>query len=252
MFQHAYLQETGNGKIGHEETLLRSECLCRGIPVTLFTVKRIQRRQIPLHPGHFIAGDGDVMSSVLKQLNVDPRTLADYPNCLQSFLHRHVWQSTLGQMTHRIVEGSEPVFMKPSERRKIFTGRVFETGDDLYSLGSISRHESVWCSEPVEWLSEFRVYICRDNILSVDCYGGDNSITPDLEIVSDAVQNFRKSGTAPRGYALDFGVLSTGETALVEANDAFSLGAYKISASDYTDLLFERWQELLSGHAPPP
>ena len=48
------------------------------------------------------------------------------------------------------------------------------------------------------------------------------------------------------GFGIDFGLLSTGETALVEMNDGFALGAYAISARDYTDLLIARWEELMA------
>lgn len=250
MFQRAFLQQTGRGKLGHEESLLHAECQRRNIAVKLFAAKLMQRRQVPLDSRTFVAGDGDVMSMALKMLHLPPRTLDDYPECLTAFLHRKVWRSTLGKMSAQIREGSRPVFMKPAERRKIFTGRLFEAPEDLYSVTSISRHELVWCSEPVEWQSEFRVYIRRGRILSLDHYDGDASLAPDASRIEAAITTFQESGQAPAGYALDFGVLATGETALVEANDAFSLGAYHIGASDYTDLLFERWAELL-GQSPP-
>lgn len=251
MFQRAYIQQTGQGKLGHEESLLHAECLRRNIAVKLFPAKLMQRRQVPLDPQTFVAGNGDVMGIALKMLKLDPRTLDDYPDCLHPFLHRNVWRSTLGRMADHIREGIKPVFVKPADRRKVFTGRLFEGPDDLYCVTSISRQETVWCSDPVEWRSEFRVYILRDKILSVDHYDGDASLAPDASRIEAAISTFRQSGQAPAGYALDFGVLATGETALVEANDAFSLGAYHIGGPNYTDLLFERWAELL-GQSPPP
>jgi hypothetical protein len=64
--------------------------------------------------------------------------------------------------------------------------------------------------------------------------------------VDAALAAFRASGEAPSAYGIDFGVLSTGQTALVEFNDGYALGAYKISSSAYTDLLLTRWNELVS------
>jgi hypothetical protein len=49
---------------------------------------------------------------------------------------------------------------------------------------------------------------------------------------------------APWAYCLDVGVLDTGETALVEMNDAFSIGMYEGMEACYPDLLTTRWQEL--------
>jgi hypothetical protein len=39
-----------------------------------------------------------------------------------------------------------------------------------------------------------------------------------------ALKRCTLSGLAPAGYGIDFGILSTGETALVEVNDFYSLG----------------------------
>ena len=51
-------------------------------------------------------------------------------------------------------------------------------------------------------------------------------------------------GGCPSSYALDVGVLSTGETALVEVNDAYGIGAYGIAAEHYYTFLKARWDEL--------
>lgn len=66
-----------------------------------------------------------------------------------------------------------------------------------------------------------------------------------------AVDAYARSGHAPGAYAIDFGVLTTGATALVEANDGYALGAYAIAADAYADLLLRRWQELLAGAVLP-
>ncbi|WP_435592932.1 ATP-grasp domain-containing protein [Nocardia sp. bgisy118] len=61
-----------------------------------------------------------------------------------------------------------------------------------------------------------------------------------------AITAYHGSGNAPRAYGIDFGVLATGETALIEANDGHALGAYDIAADLYTELVVQRWSELLS------
>lgn len=53
------------------------------------------------------------------------------------------------------------------------------------------------------------------------------------------------AGEAYAGYAIDFGVLKSGETTLVEMNDGFAVGAYAIGAKDYTNMIIARWEELL-------
>ena len=49
---------------------------------------------------------------------------------------------------------------------------------------------------------------------------------------------------APWAYCLDVGVLDSGDTALVEMNDAFSIGMYDGMEKCYGDLLTTRWKEL--------
>ena len=46
--------------------------------------------------------------------------------------------------------------------------------------------------------------------------------------------------SAPAGYSLDVGVTESGETALVEVNDGFSLGTYGLDPIEYAKLLSAR------------
>ena len=72
-------------------------------------------------------------------------------------------------------------------------------------------------------------------------YYGDNNIKIDKSIIQKMVNEFRNS---PKDYCFDVGVLSSGETALVEVNDAFSIGIYSIPKEVYAELLIARWKGL--------
>jgi hypothetical protein len=144
------------------------------------------------------------------------------------------------------------VFVKPSAFRKSFTGRVVGTSGDFMEIGRVSRRQEVWCSDVVTWKSEFRVYVINDEIVGVDHYAGDRDAGLDLGTVARALRAYRESGEAPSAYGIDFGVLATGESALVEANDGYSLGAYELAAKPYTDLLVRRWCELLQARKGVP
>jgi hypothetical protein len=69
----------------------------------------------------------------------------------------------------------------------------------------------------------------------------DADVLPDENVVQEMADDFVNS---PRGYCLDVGVLSTGETALIEVNDGFSVGKYGMSDDLYSELLITRWNEL--------
>ncbi len=88
------------------------------------------------------------------------------------------------------------------------------------------------------------MYVIGDRIVSLDRYRGDPTITLDMAIVEEALQTLSAAHEAPAAFGIDFGVLADGQTALVEMNDGYSLGAYQITALLYTDLLMARWREL--------
>ncbi|MFD6400220.1 ATP-grasp domain-containing protein [Nocardia sp. NPDC060249] len=251
-FTVAYLQYAGSGPMRHEEKLLTEGLARLDVPVRYYSLKRIQRRQLALGPGIFIAGDMDAMHGAMRQLGISIPQPDDYPTVLRGFLGRKVWASTLGEIERAMDGGSTPpVFVKPADRRKAFTGAVCYSEHDFAAWGNTSRRQRVWCSEVVTWVSEYRVYVTGHQIVAVDHYEGDNSVPLNMEAVRSAVTAYYRSGTAPTAYAIDFGVLANGETTLVEANDGYALGAYDITADQYTALLMNRWRDLLTPEARP-
>jgi hypothetical protein len=173
-----------------------------------------------------------------------------YPKSLEKYLHRKVQKQKIKNVPWRC-------FMKSIET-KGFTGSIFELVSDpteiteYYQFKSddgiifLEADKNVWISEIVEWVNEARYYILDGKILGYGFYGeySDNAPQPDLNVIKEMVSAHSDS---PIAYALDVGVLSTGQTALVECNDAWSIGYYKgnLSALDYFRFLSSRWEELL-------
>lgn len=245
-FRTAYLERCGEGVDGLEERIVEEEVRRRGIETAWYTQKQIDRWVLPLGDETFVMGSIPAMHGAMKQLGIPIPPPNDYPASLQAFLHRRVWRSTLRTLEERIWEGAAPpLFAKPAERKKAFTGRVFTARDDLRFLGKSSRRQRIWCSEVVDWQAEFRVYVVDHQVVAMLHYDGDPSRQIDPAVVEEAVRTYARSGEAPAGYALDFGLLASGKTALVEANDGYSLGVYAAECEPYTDLLFARWAELL-------
>ena len=217
-----------------------------GVEVVPFLAKQIQRRQLPLTRECFICGDMDVTHGAMKQLDVEPPLPNDFPPSLEPYFRRKLWRSSIRSLEQALEQGRE-VFAKPAGRRKRFTGRVFSSPGDMYYLAGTSAQEPLWCSEVVRWLSEFRIYVIHGEVTAINPYHGDASVSLCEATLREAISAFTASGQAPAAYGIDFGVLDSGETALVEANDGFSLGAYGINAERYTELLFTRWEELVRG-----
>lgn len=168
----------------------------------------------------------------------------DYPIELESFLGRSVSAISVDELLYRVLVDGEQLFAKPKEL-KLFTGQVFTPLTGTSILRELEKGTELYVSPVVEWRAEFRVYICEGNILSC-CRYDDNDVEDiclDMSIVNEAVSLFVN---APSGYSLDFGVLSTGETALIEMNDGYALGKYKgISDKQYFELLKTRWREII-------
>lgn len=128
---------------------------------------------------------------------------------------------------------------------KQFTGGIKK---DLVDSNDIPDYTTVWVSEPVQFVSEWRYYILNNRILGYARYDDnpEEEEVPSQYIISAAVDRMSKLGVI--GYSLDFGRLSNGLSALVEVNDGWALGYYKgtCTAEDYAKMINARWYQLLS------
>lgn len=209
--------------------------------------------QSDLRKGDVFVGSVEYVLGAMRLRGIQPPLNMSYPQALQAYLHRKVSRKRLCE----IDEGRD-VFVKPVST-KLFTGFVlkheqkFEAYDEhdqeqIRVMRSAASDTEVYVGEPVQFLSEWRYYVLRGEVIGSARYdpdGEDSAPEPNIGVVRDAVRNFR----GPAAYALDFGVLSRGETALVEANDGWALGLYgqSLSAREYLDFLVARWNELEEG-----
>lgn len=247
--EHAFIQQEHKGKLEIEEKLVSEELEIRGIPISYYSSKFIRRRSLPLSVSSLVVGDIACMYGAIKQLNIPIPQANSYPIELIDHLHRNVKQCSLSDVESSFLYGrrNHSVFIKPAKTQKKFTGLVLESAQDLARLSGVSRSIDVWCSDVVKWLSEWRVYVVNNKFRCMAWYEGDQSLAPDTKRICNAISLLGETKCYPRSYAIDFGVLSSGETALIEMNDGFAIGAYELSAKDYTDMVIDRWLELLSG-----
>jgi len=141
----------------------------------------------------------------MKSLGEIDTTPNYYPDWLSSYFHRKIWQENKWPL--------QRVFIKPSDRDKRFTGFI--------TSGTYRKKKKppFWCSEIVHFENEWRYYIARGKILCGEWYFGDEINTPNAPTLNLNI---------PPDYcgAVDFGMLTTGELALVEANSSFACGWY--------------------------
>jgi hypothetical protein len=183
----------------------------------------------------FVGGIGSIRKR-LKKLGIPIPEEVEYPQELTSFQGRKVWKSTLDEI---MKTDQLPVFVKPMQT-KLFTGKVISEFKDFIGL-NYKETVPVWCSEVINFETEWRCYIRYKEILDVRYYKGkwDNKI--DLEMVKNAVSMYTSQ---PRSYSMDIGIDSHGNCHLVEVNDGHSLGTYGIGPITYAKFLSARWSEL--------
>lgn len=242
-----YLQLNDRSKFEAEEQAL-AEYFGEGNYVPFYKKKIIQNK-LRLTKDDFIAGEIPAVFAAMKQLGIEYQH-CDYPESLNKYLHRKVWTSTIGDIRNTLYNDGriDAVFIKPKDKLKKFTGFVITDIDDLQYANHAGNNTTIWCSEPVIWLSEFRCPVIKGEIKGMfrvpyTCH--DSDVHPDFNIVQQMADDFEN---APKAYCLDVGVLSTGETALIEVNDAFSIGKYGMSSKLYGELVTTRWNELKEGY----
>lgn len=284
-----YLQFNDRGKFEPEEQAL-ANYFGEG-NYTGFYKKHFLRDKFQITKNDFISGDIDVMFHAMKRLGIE-YSYNDYPECLKPYLHRKIWESTLGEVRKKLFDdlGNEVElglnwFIKPKDKLKRFTGFVCKTIDDLSKCAGAGNQTKIWCSEPVRFTSEFRCYFINDEyqkdlfgeiyiprimrvmdawinpytccaigsfkkeINEEDFYKVKDFIREELLCMRDERDIDRSDWVFykgfPKAFVLDLGVLSTGEVALIEMNDAFSIGKYDgIDDETYAKFLITRWEEL--------
>lgn len=175
----------------------------------------------------------------LKKLNVKVPEHSDYPKSLTKYYGRKISESTINKIS------SNPdlwnVFVKPKGHLKKFTGRHIKSTYDLIGCGDREKDVPIWVSEPVEFISEWRVFVRYNKILGVKSYKGDWRCQYDSKIIEEAVASYTN---APAGYAMDFGRTSKGEFLIIEVNEGYSIGNYGLFYVDYAKLISARWAEM--------
>lgn len=244
MIKKAYIHEYGNSKLEPEHRDVMEILKKRGIECELFTDKKIFRNQLNIDDTTFIAGNHSVFSSLFKKYKVNAPTNC-YPKSLTQYLQRNVWETTIRDFS-RNFDGNVPhLFVKPKSDTKLFTGFIMESILDFHQLLEYPKNTELYCSSTVDWKAEYRVFVNNSKVVGIQLYSGDGQYGLNMDMVQSAVNDLSNSGEATKGYGIDFGILSNGSTALVEWNDGFALGSYGLDKEIYTDLLLERWNEIL-------
>lgn len=230
-----------NGQLGFEEKLIWQYCIMENISCCSYDPVALTNGQAIITNPSLVVGSVEALSYFFSKNSITIPTPIDYPSTLSHLLKREIKKIAISKLTNQ----QFPLFIKPV-KCKLFTGKVFETLEEFTHNVKIDTYETVYISVPVKWTSEWRYYIHHGNIIASSNYSGDESLKPDIDIVIEAVNQLEKNGFPTSNYAIDFGVLVCGNTALVEVNDAWALGAYSdITYREYFQILSSRWNEIV-------
>lgn len=186
-----------------------------------------------------VGGIGDVRY-ILNQLGKTYPTL-EYPESIakDKYLGRNIWVDTLGAVMND--ESKWNIFIKPLEGGKLFTGTVIRELKDFRACYGVSQDTKLWCSDILNFVSEYRCFIRYGEIIGAKHYKGDSFVSPDKKVLQSIIDDYKDS---PNAYTIDLGITDKGETYLVEINEGYSVGAYGLDPIKYAKILATRWAEL--------
>lgn len=215
----------------------------RGFEVASFEWREMRTGEVKLDQETIVMGGVNAVKSALTQLGHVPPTAVDYPRGCEPFLKRRLWKTTWRAIRAMDWDtgSTPPVFVKPRHKHKAFTGLVVRRFSDLVRTARFEDDMELWASDPVNFVSEYRVFVLRNEIVGLKHYKGAPLVLPDVSVI----QNLRAAvEDVPVAYGLDVGVTDNNQTLLIECNDGFALGGYGLSPIRYTELLLTRWEEM--------
>lgn len=183
-------------------------------------------------------GSVEFMRKYMELSNIQEPINISYPQEFTEHYHRNITT---------ILKKHVPdnVFVKPIDT-KLFTGFVYnkKTIDPNHEYNSIPNDTTLYISDVVNFIAEWRCYISNYKLIGIARYD-DNDEEHDETMVKLFVNSLTEKMAIKYG-SIDVGLLDNYRMSIVECNDAWSLGLYKgsISNEDYISMLWGRWVEL--------
>lgn len=174
--------------------MVSEEIALRKIPVVFKTLEDIEYSSFPFSRTDFVVGTFEFTRLALKRMKIPMPNAEDYPECLQHLLHRRIWKTTMKDLREQLERNPTmaPCFFKPAVELKDFNGEIasLDWVNFLMMEYAVKPSLQIWCSEVVEMISEYRVYIVRGAIRAICRYKGPEEPLLDTNVVEEAVRAF--------------------------------------------------------------
>jgi hypothetical protein len=209
-----------------------------GYEVRKFNVSEIP--DLDLSRDTIVHGNIGTVWAAWDRIGVSRPQYLNFPEELMHFARRTMWRSNLGDIRSlkRV-----PVFIKPIDEGKAFTGHVVREFRDLIETAAFPDEFPILAQESVNMVSEWRLFVLKCDIIGIGHYKGDPLSFPDAGFMKSALSQYTNPIAA---HSMDFAVLSDGHSALIELNDGYSLGHYGLPPIRYARMVEARWNQVCS------
>lgn len=233
------LLQTQDGQLSIEGRLVYQYCMMNDVPAIKVDYADLASKRLDLKLFELAVGSVEFISEALTQIQCKIPKPNYYPDCLTGFMRRKHWVTNIG-FYRDFDELPDNMFVKSFDWKKL-DGKLYKKAE----LKNQDEWMVIHVCEPVSFRSESRVYAQDKKIICIAQYAGEDDELPDEQTICEAVTILSAQESTPCAYAIDFGVLDDGRTALVEMNDGWAIGAYKpIGYREYTDFLIARWKQM--------
>jgi len=193
---------------------------------------------VPEKKGHIMYGGVSFVHKFIEREGLQVQRLGDVPECLMDFAGRKIELMTLKDALKEKFRFIKPI----SEYQKEFTGFVYRAPVDLLNIANYDENWLVHVSEYVSFLSEYRVFVHKREVIGAKHYKGSFRVIPDIEVADKILKNWPSD--YPSSFSIDLGLTTAGDTLLVECNDVMSLGWYGFEETYAAAMLVDRWEQI--------
>lgn len=213
-------------------------------------------------------GSIDGMTELFKNIGKYPEPI-DFPESIieSGLLNRNVVKTTLNKFIGDFKQNHKPMFVKPVQT-KLFDGALISKEEHLNYLKmsmqldkyvETSKHNNakkvqslyseiedcnIFITEPIDIVSEHRVYVHNKKAIYSCNYSGDFRINPDFGYVDKLIEMYQEQ---PVAYTIDVAILKDGSMTVIEFNDFWAIGSYGLYCIDYAQMLLDRYFEIVIG-----
>jgi hypothetical protein len=210
-----------------------------GAEITTFAAGDVD--DLTLVPDAIVVAGISIVHRALARLGRPVPAIPDVPSALAPFARRTIGVAPMAHVRRTVAAGGA-CFIKPMPSdAKRFSGHVVDRFAALIRTAALADDVLVQISDVVEFHAEYRAFVRRGHVVGWKPYRGAPSPMPDYAMVQACLNAWVD---IPVACSIDVGVLASGETGLVEVNDAYALGSYGLDPIQYALMIADRWYEL--------